>query len=135
SMFNFKVYADNNIGSSQIKVDVNAGSDSYSHLTDITIRPNSPLLKITGSGVIKGAKTEQVEIKDSNFIEKTVERKLIVSKSPMVEFTQDLSYLLRYPYGCIEQTTSQGFPLLYYRNVSSGVLSSDDLEVNNANYI
>lgn len=132
SSFLFKLYADNNIGSSQIKVDVNG---TYSHLTDITIRPNSPLQKQTGSGVIKGAKTAQVEIKDSNFLEKTIERKLIVSKSPMVEFTQDLSYLLRYPYGCIEQTTSQGFPLLYYRNVSSGVLSSEDLEVKNANYI
>lgn len=133
--FLFKLYADNNIGNSQINVDVTTGNDTYSHLTDITIRPNSPLLKITGSGVIKGAKTEQIEIKDSNFIEKTVDRKLIVSKSPMVEFTRDLSYLLRYPYGCIEQTTSQGFPLLYYRNVSSGVLSSDDMEVKNANYI
>lgn len=135
SNFNFKLYADNNIGSSKIKVNVKAGKDSYSHLTDITIRPNSPLLKITGSGVIKGTDNKTVEITDKDFIDKTVKRKLIVSKSPMVEFTQDLSYLLRYPYGCIEQTTSQGFPLLYYRNVSSGVLSGDELKVNNANYI
>ncbi|MEP1032194.1 MG2 domain-containing protein [Ekhidna sp.] len=131
----YTLYADNNIGSSDIHVKVEDGSSTYSHKTDITIRPNSPLLKITGSGVIKGSKTEEAEIKDSNFIERTVKRKLIVSKSPMVEFTKDLSYLLRYPYGCLEQTTSQGFPLLYYRNITSSVLSKDDLEVKNANYI
>ncbi|WP_462249303.1 alpha-2-macroglobulin [Ekhidna sp.] len=131
----YKLYSDNNIGSSQINIKVEDGSSTYNHTTDITIRPNSPLLKLTGSGVIKGSKTEEAEIKDSNFIEKTVKRKLIVSKSPMVEFTKDLSYLLRYPYGCLEQTTSQGFPLLYYRNISSGVLSNDDLSVKNANYI
>ncbi len=131
----YTLYADNNIGSSDINVKVADGSNTYEHNTDITIRPNSPLLKITGSGVIKGSKTEEAEIRDSNFIEKTVKRKLIVSKSPMVEFTKDLSYLLRYPYGCLEQTTSQGFPLLYYRNITSSVLSKDDLEVKNANYI
>ncbi|MEO9484869.1 MAG: MG2 domain-containing protein [Ekhidna sp.] len=135
TMLSYNLYADNNIGTSEINIQVADGSDTYTHKTDITIRPNSPLLKITGSGVIKGSKTEEAEIKDSNFIEKTVQRKLIVSKSPMVEFTKDLSYLLRYPYGCLEQTTSQGFPLLYYRNISSGVLSKDDLEVKNANYI
>ena len=131
----YKLFADNNIGSSEIAVNVVTGGDEYVHKTDITIRPNSPLLKISGSGVIKGTKSEVAKIEDSNFIENTVRRKLIVSKTPMVEFTRDLSYLLRYPYGCLEQTTSQGFPLLYYRNISTGVLSSKDQSVSSANYI
>lgn len=135
STFNYKIHADNNIGSSQIKIEVEADGDTYSHLTDITVRPNSPLLKSTGSGVIKGSTSEAVQMEDGNYIEKTVERKLIVSKSPMTEFTKDLSYLLRYPYGCLEQTTSQGFPLLYYRNISGSLLEDDELDVKNANYI
>ena len=39
--------------------------------------------------------------------------KLLISKSPLVGFSKDLSYLIRYPYGCVEQTTSAVFPQLY----------------------
>lgn len=135
SMLSYKLYAQNDIGQGEIQVKVDADGDEYQHNTSITVRPNSPLLKLTGSGVIKGSTTQKVETEDVNFIPSTIERKLVVSKSPMVEFTKDLSYLLRYPYGCLEQTTSQGFPLLYYTNVSRSAANTREHEATNANYI
>lgn len=135
SMLYYKLYAQNDIGQGKIQVKVDASGDEYLHNTSITVRPNSPLLKLTGSGVIKGSTTKKVETEDLDFIPSTINRKLVVSKSPMVEFTKDLSYLLRYPYGCLEQTTSQGFPLLYYSNVSKSVSNSKEHEAKNANYI
>lgn len=135
TMLLYKLYAQNDIGQGEIKIKVEAGKEEYSHNTSITVRPNSPLQKITGSGVIKAGENEKVDTKELDFIPSTVKRKLVVSKSPMVEFTKDLSYLLRYPYGCLEQTTSQGFPLLYYTNISKSVSNSQAHESKNANYI
>lgn len=38
---------------------------------------------------------------------------LEISNLPPLNLGKHLKYLLRYPYGCLEQTTSTGFPLLY----------------------
>ena len=46
-------------------------------------------------------------------------RKLQVSKEPTLELGHGFQYLLRYPYGCIEQTTSSAFPLLYLPDLAN----------------
>jgi alpha-2-macroglobulin len=43
---------------------------------------------------------------------------LVVSKSPAIELTKYLSYLVQYPYGCTEQTVSTAFPQLYYGDMA-----------------
>jgi hypothetical protein len=40
-----------------------------------------------------------------------------VSSFPMVDFGNRLKYLISYPHGCIEQTTSAAFPQLFLSNV------------------
>jgi hypothetical protein len=35
-----------------------------------------------------------------------------------LRFTQSIQYLLKYPYGCLEQTTSSLLPLLYYNDIA-----------------
>lgn len=131
-MLSFDLSTANDIGTGKIKIEVKVGNETYSHHTDITIRPNSPLLKETGSGVINGNENTKIDMVTDKFISNTIRRKLVVSKSPMTEFTKDLTYLLKYPHGCIEQTTSQGFPLLYYDQLSSTI---DTRNSRNANYI
>jgi hypothetical protein len=51
-------------------------------------------------------------------MEKNASSKLIISKSPIAEFSKDLNYLIRYPYGCLEQTVSAAFPQLYIRDLA-----------------
>jgi hypothetical protein len=41
-----------------------------------------------------------------------------MSKSPAVEFAKNLDYLVRYPYGCLEQTVSTAFPQLYLGDIA-----------------
>ncbi len=130
----YELAAKNEIGQGEIEVKVKDGGDEYLNTTSITIRPNVPLVKTTGSGVINDAATRQVTMEVEKYIPSTVKRKLIVSKSPMTEFSSDLNYLLRYPYGCIEQTTSRGFPLLYYTEIT-GESADKNQAGNNANYI
>ncbi len=48
------------------------------------------------------------------FIVSSIDNKLIVSNNPLIQFTNSLDYLVRYPYGCVEQTVSTAFPQLYF---------------------
>jgi uncharacterized protein YfaS (alpha-2-macroglobulin family) len=43
----------------------------------------------------------------------TVTRELRIGPLPLVQFSGKLEHLLHYPYGCLEQTVSTAFPLVY----------------------
>ncbi len=55
----------------------------------------------------------KLPLDDDGLREDTVRRKLRISPLPLVQFSGKLGELLRYPYGCAEQTVSTAFPLLY----------------------
>lgn len=123
----FKIVADASVGEASMKVNVNAFNETFSDKTDITIRPVTSLIKISGSGEISGTQTIQLK---NNFIPASVSAKLVFSKNPVVQFSKPLSYLVGYPYGCIEQTTSKAFPQIYYselvKNMKFGSLSGQN---------
>lgn len=122
----FKIVAKAQIGEAQITVDASAFGEKFSHLTDITVRPSAPLQKINGSGTIEAGKSATITPRTNKFIESSIDRKLIVSTSPLIEFSDDLDYLLRYPYGCVEQTVSAAFPQLYYSDLVSAMYKGKD---------
>ncbi len=43
---------------------------------------------------------------------------LELSNIPPIDLEKHLEYLLNYPYGCLEQTSSTGFPLLYIETIT-----------------
>lgn len=45
------------------------------------------------------------------------EAMLEISTLPPIDFTKRLQYLIRYPYGCVEQTTSSAFPQLFVNDI------------------
>ncbi len=119
------------IGEAKVNVVVNAGGKKYLNETDISIRPASPLQKVSGSGVIKAPNTQAAGINTSKFMPKSIDAKLVVSNSPLVQFSKDLDYLVRYPYGCVEQTVSAVFPQLYYGDLAKDISPAKQF---NANY-
>ncbi|MFN3315704.1 MAG: alpha-2-macroglobulin family protein, partial [Raineya sp.] len=62
------------------------------------------------------------------FVAATSKAKLVLSTSPLAEFSENLDYLLQYPYGCVEQTISTAFPQLYVTELSR------QLKAKNADY-
>lgn len=44
--------------------------------------------------------------------------KLEVSSFPSIDFNRRLDYLIQYPHGCLEQTTSSAFPQLYLNDIA-----------------
>jgi uncharacterized protein YfaS (alpha-2-macroglobulin family) len=132
-MIEFKLSAKPQIGISVVRINVNAGKESFYDETEIAVRPAAGLQKKTDAGGIKGGTTQTLEI-NTDFLPGTVSCNLIVSKSPMVEFSKSLAFLLRYPYGCLEQTVSAAFPQLYFRDLCKALKQPQNPNIYNPDY-
>lgn len=73
--------------------------------------PNPPLTSIE-EGIIEGGQTWSKQVTPAGIVG-TNSAMLEVSSLPPINLGSRLKYLLQYPYGCIEQTTSSVFPQLY----------------------
>jgi uncharacterized protein YfaS (alpha-2-macroglobulin family) len=86
--------------------------------TEMAVRPPQPLDGIARTGVVRDG--EQAEVVLSNrWYASTGRVTVTVSRLPVAQFAASLPYVLRYPYGCIEQTTSSCFPLLYFAELAA----------------
>ncbi|MDB5267409.1 MAG: hypothetical protein JWP58_449 [Hymenobacter sp.] len=92
--------------------------ETFTETIELPIRPAASLEKRTGSGVIAGGATLPLNLK-TDFLPTSLSSRLVVSRSPLTEFSKDLRYLLQYPYGCLEQTVSAAFPQLYYADLAA----------------
>jgi hypothetical protein len=115
----FKIVADPRADAAKVMVDVSGAGEKFSDVTEITVRPPASLQKINGSGTVNGGSTATIDLSaNGKFIPSSMDYKLVVSRSPMIEFSNHLTYLLQYPYGCTEQTISAAFPQLYFQDLS-----------------
>ena len=114
----------------QIDLNVSASGNGESAKATLTIPVRWPLPpesdEQAGSFAQNAAFTDDAK----TFMPQSVERTLVVSPLPIVRFRGKLSYLLHYPYGCVEQTTSSVFPLLYFGDLAKELdpeaLAKDD---------
>lgn len=121
SRTSFVVKAVQGMGTGSVTVMVSTGKEKFVEKTELTIRPATSLLKTSQSGVIAGGSTGTVDLSGNGLIPSTVSSKLVVSRSPMVQYAKALDYLLGYPHGCIEQTISKAFPQLYFADVVKSI--------------
>ncbi|WP_117880160.1 alpha-2-macroglobulin family protein [Aureibaculum luteum] len=85
----------------KVEIDVVNPNPISSRSTQVVLEPNaSQNIDFTSFGV-PGTSFAQVEF----------------STLPPMDFTRRLQYLIRYPHGCVEQTTSSGFPQLYLTDI------------------
>ncbi len=130
----FKILAASAIGAGSINIGVNAFGEIFSDKTDITIRPSTSLLKVNDAGVITGNTSKTISLR-TQFIPSTVTSNLVISQNPMVQFADQLNYLLGYPYGCVEQTTSKAFPQIYYTELVKNVKNAQATSENPQYYV
>lgn len=108
----FKVKSANKTGIAKVKVEVSSGSEHSFHEIELDIRqPNLP------------TQASQFKLLEPNEkwnttlstlgMEGTNKAQIEVASMPPLNLGTRLNYLIRYPHGCIEQTTSSVFPQLY----------------------
>lgn len=102
----------------EIAMNITATGNGESAATKLTIPVRWPLPpesdETSGFFTANAAFTDDVK----TFMPTSVERTLVISPIPTVQFRGKLTYLLHYPYGCVEQTTSSVFPLLYFGDLA-----------------
>ncbi len=127
----YNIVAQPSIGAAKVTVTVRALGETFINETDISIRPPASLQKITGNGLAAENRTTAVDAKN-NLIPSSVKGKLVVTKSPLTQFSKHLNDLVRYPYGCVEQTVSAAFPQLYFADLVKGMNSDAGKDLNPA---
>ena len=121
----FKVKAGDFLGNTQILVSFEAQGKKFEEKTDIMVRSAAPLQKKTGYGSLQVGKEQNINLQ-SPFVAATSKAKLVLSPSPIAEFSENLDYLLQYPHGCVEQTISTAFPQLYIAELSRQLKSKNN---------
>ena len=117
-------------GLNHIKVSAKSGSHTAKYHVEIDVVNPNPITSKVMNKTLK--KNQQITIDFSTFgVEGTNEAVLQLSSMPPIDFDRRLDYLIRYPHGCVEQTTSSVFPQLYLTDLFD--LSSqkkDEIEAN-----
>jgi hypothetical protein len=109
--------AEKKIGNAHIKLIADAGGEQFTEETDISVRPAVTLEKTGTAGQIKAG--EKLELKaKTDFMPGTAKSKLLLTTSPAGKYSKNLSELINYPHGCLEQSISAAFPQLYFSDLA-----------------
>lgn len=104
------------IGIGKVKVIVKSGKESAKHEIEIDVRAPNPEVTDVIEVAIDPGKSWNSDIVYPG-MNGTTSGAFEVSNFPSINITERLRYLIRYPHGCIEQTTSSIFPQLHLDNV------------------
>ncbi|MDP4173368.1 MAG: MG2 domain-containing protein [Bacteroidota bacterium] len=116
ALASFVIKTGKDIGQAKVTLET-SGFAKVKEETDIAIRPVSPYLSESSSGRIQAGKDLVLDI-PQDFIESTKTSSVIISKFPSVRFSKQLRDLIGYPHGCVEQTVSRIFALLYFDDLA-----------------
>ncbi|HUO05534.1 MAG TPA: alpha-2-macroglobulin [Candidatus Binataceae bacterium] len=127
----FKVRAKKVLGPATMVVEVSGADKSARYSLDMSIRPASPFVTTLSGGYVKKSLLQSVKA------ELPVQRKMYpeyrdVSMSasvlPMGLASGLIQYLVKFPYGCTEQITSQAFPAVILGTRPELGLNSDEAQ-------
>ena len=99
-------------GKALCSVEVSAGAERYSETFQIVVRPILAAESRSVFAAVKPGEEAKITVPDS-WLAGTEYYEAVISGQPDVKLSGGLDWLLRYPYGCCEQTVSSAFPLLY----------------------
>jgi uncharacterized protein YfaS (alpha-2-macroglobulin family) len=101
----------NKTGIAKVKIEATLGNEKTKYETEIDVRnPNPPITQVQEFTLQPGQSMNSnvSMIGEGSSSKATLE----ISSIPAINLQKRLSYLIQYPHGCIEQTTSSVFPQL-----------------------
>lgn len=128
----FNLKAGNSIGKLTFNLQVSGNNQVCKYREELALRPPVPLTHDLASGSIKANQPLTLE-PSADWLPGTASYQLILAPLPTLKFAGSLQYLLGYPHGCAEQTTSKLFPLLYFDSLAEAC-ESETFKGGNAGY-
>jgi alpha-2-macroglobulin len=92
----------NERSSYEVEIDMTNPNPVTNTYTDLVLEPNSAKTLSWKTFGVAGSNKSRIE----------------VSSMPSINFNGRLQYLIQYPHGCVEQTTSSVFPQLYLNDIA-----------------
>jgi len=112
--FELDVLKANGINTVEVLATGNGEKSSYKVELDV-VNPNPITSKVLDKN-IEGKQTETIRFNTFG-VEGSNTATLELSTIPKINFSERLDYLIRYPHGCVEQTTSSVFPQLFLNDL------------------
>lgn len=115
-IIDFKLKTPEKTGVGKVHIEAVSGRHTASYDMELNIRSSNPPVTRFMTTAVEASETYREEF-DYIGMPGTNELMLEVSNIPPIDFGRRLKYLLRYPHGCVEQTTSAAFPQLFLGDV------------------
>lgn len=118
-ILSFPISSANTFGRGELHVKVtNDAEDDASKINlnrqwGLNVRPAHPAVTRSIRKALDTDERLDLAGKLDDLIHETVEAELKVATLPPIELNSHMKHLLRYPYGCLEQTTSSTYPWIY----------------------
>jgi len=116
AMAYFTVVVPNKEGIAQIKINATSRKEKADYDIEIEVRSPNPELVETEFITLQGNESKMVKVELFG-LDGTNTISMELNTLPPINLDQRLRYLIRYPHGCIEQTTSSVFPQLYLSRI------------------
>lgn len=113
----FAVVAGESAGKCQFILEGKLNGVTVTETTELAVRPPQPQTVKTFTGGIKAEEPLVLDLRQQ-WLAGTEHFAITLSPLPGLKYAGSLKYLLGYPYGCVEQTTSKIFPLLYFDDLA-----------------
>ncbi|TAJ11710.1 hypothetical protein DMA11_15785 [Marinilabiliaceae bacterium JC017] len=112
----FRLKVNPKIGIGKVKVIAKSNGETAIDEIELEVRnPNPPLTTFVSQVVDPGKKIDLAYTLPG--MTGTNKATLEISAIPPIDFGRRLKYLIQYPHGCVEQTTSSAFPQLFLTDV------------------
>ncbi len=103
-------------GISTVEVLASGNGEKSSYEVEIDVVNPNPISTTVNDVVLEPNATQTINFETFG-VAGTSKAEVEFSTLPLMDFTGRLQYLIRYPHGCVEQTTSSAFPQLYLANI------------------
>lgn len=114
----FEGKVENEVGIENILLSLSGDGASFKDSVEIDIKPINPYINISTNYVLQAGKKLEINA-PQDFIKGSNKGFITLSPNPILNINHRVKWLMQYPYGCIEQTTSSVMPQLYLDKLST----------------
>ncbi|WP_339833260.1 MG2 domain-containing protein [uncultured Flavobacterium sp.] len=115
-MVYFDLEVGNVLGIGKIEVIATSGNEKATYEVELDVTNPNPITNDFVDVVIEPNSSKTIQWNTFG-VEGSNKARLEVSSFPTIDFNGRIQYLIQYPHGCVEQTTSSVFPQLYLGDV------------------
>ena len=109
------------VGAAKVILDVHACGEHYSQTIDIPVRPTSAWETSNSSFLIPAGRSVLLA-PAKDIVPSSFRQEIDITAFPVADVRSAIDYLVAYPYGCLEQTTSKAYPFLQLASLPEGIV-------------